>query len=679
MSAEPTPLGVTFRDGGIDVGLFSAHATAVDLCLYDREGRETRHRLAERTGDVHHGRVEGVHPGDAYLFRVDGPWQPEAGHRFDPGRPVLDPYAKLISGPYRPGVPPAAGSDLPFPLPEALPRGIVAPPTLALDHARPRRPWGETVIYEAHVRGLTQLHPDVPPELRGTYAALGHPAIVRHLRRLGITALELLPIQAIADETALLRRGLVNYWGYSTLAYFAPEPRYMGPLGILGLKQAIRTLHEAGIEVILDVVLNHTAEGDATGPVLSFRGIDNASYYKAKPGEPGTLLDVTGCGNSLDLGHPMVRRMAVDSLRHWADEYGIDGFRFDLAPTLARDHGPFDPHSAFFVDLEADPVLRELKLIAEPWDVGEGGYRLGGFPPAWREWNDRARDAVRGFWRGDPGQVPGLAQALAGSRETFFAPRRSPLASINYVCSHDGFTLRDLVSYADRHNAANGEENRDGHGHNLSVNFGIEGETQDAEILALRARAIRNRLATIMLAQGVPMLLAGDELSRTQGGNNNAYAQDNATSWLDWEAGRAHDAALPDFTANLLALRRRCAALRRDRFLTGIEFAPGRRDVHWLSPDGHEFGWQQWSDGGRHTLGLRLGDDAPDGIRLLILLQAAGDEVAFRLPPHLAHGTWRLVLSTCEPDGLPTSESDIDGGGTFPLPPRSVLVFQQQD
>ena len=674
---SPGPLGAAFEGAGVNFALFSANATAVDLCLYDAEGRETRHRLPGRTGDVWHGRFEGLSPGQAYLYRVHGPWEPAAGHRFDPSRPVLDPYARLISGPYRPGRP---ADGVPFPPGGLLPHGIVASAAEPQDHARPCRPWGETVLYEAHVRGLTERHPDVPAALRGSYAALAHPAVIGHLLRLGITAVELLPIQAIADEPALLARGLTNYWGYSTLAYFAPEPRYFGLHGPLGLKQAVRALHAAGIEVILDVVLNHTAEVDESGPTLSFRGIDNASYYKHRPGEPGRLLDVTGCGNSLDLGHPAVRRLAIDALRHWAEEYGVDGFRFDLATTLARDTGDFDPNSAFFAALDADPVLRDLKLIAEPWDIGEGGYRLGGFPARWSEWNDRARDATRAFWRGDAGQVPRLAQALAGSRETFASPGRGPRSSINYVCSHDGFTLRDLVSYADKHNEANGEGNRDGHGHNLSRNFGQEGPTGDPAILALRARTVRNLLATIVLAQGVPMLLAGDEISRSQGGNNNAYAQDNRTSWIDWRDGEALDPALPIFTAELLALRRRYAALRRERFFTG-EHVVGTttRDVYWLAPEGHEMGWEDWQAAERSCLGMQIGNDAPDGVRLLLLAQAGEAEIAFRLPPGLPGRAWRLVFDTRTATGLPAGPIELAAGGTFALSPRSLVLFQHQD
>ncbi|HMO28991.1 glycogen debranching protein GlgX [Enterovirga sp.] len=657
-AGAPAPLGAVFDGSGVNFALFSAHATAVDLCLFDPEGRETRCRLPSRTGNVWHGRLAGLLPGQAYLFRVHGPWRPEKGHRFDPERPLLDPYAKLLSGPYRPG-PPLAGA---FPPPDALPRGIVAAPPDPPCHDRPCRPWRETVIYEAHVRGLTRLHPQVPPALRGTYAALGHPAVIEHLLRLGVTALELLPIQAIADEPALLARGLVNYWGYSTLNYFAPEPRYFGPLGPVGLKQAVRALHGAGIEVILDIVLNHTAEGGEDGPVLSFRGIDNASYYKSRPGEPGRLLDVTGCGNSLDLGHPAVRRLAIDALRHWAEEYGVDGFRFDLAPALARDVDDFDPHSAFFAAIEADPALSGLKLIAEPWDLGRDGYRLGGFPTGWGEWNDRARDALRAFWRGD-GRVPDLAEALAGSPRTFPAAGRSAQSSINYVSSHDGFTLRDLVSHARRHNFANGEGNRDGHPHELSQNFGHEGATSDPAVLALRARTARNLLASLVLARGVPMLLAGDEVSRSQGGNNNAYAQDNRTSWIDWEKGPALDPSLPDFVAGLLRLRREC-------LLAGWETG-----IRWLAPEGREMGPEDWQDADRRCLGMRIGE-GPGAVRLLVLMQAGEEEIAFRLPPE---GPWRLVLDTGEPEGEPAAPREPEAGGTFLLQPRSLVLFLNRD
>ncbi|TDR89745.1 glycogen debranching protein GlgX [Enterovirga rhinocerotis] len=674
---RPEPLGATADADGVNFALVSAHGTAVDLCLFDAHGAEHRFRLPARTGDVWHGRLEGAAPGLLYLYRVHGPWRPDEGHRFDPGRPVLDPYARLLSGPYRPGPP----GRPPFPAPDAVPRGVVLGPALPEPHQRPMRPWRDTVIYEAHVRGLTKLHPAIPPAMRGTYDALGHPAIVDHLLRLGVTALELLPIQSIADEPALLARGLSNYWGYSTLNYFAPEPRYFGPAGPIGLKQSIRRLHEAGIEVILDVVLNHTAEIDEPGPVLSFRGIDNALYYKHRPGEPGRLLDVTGCGNSFDLGQPAARRLALDALRHWADEYGIDGFRFDLATTLARDDGPFDPNSAFFAELRADSVLSSLKLIAEPWDLGEDGYRLGAFPAEWSEWNDRFRDGVRGFWRGDAGQLPRLAQALSGSREIFAGRRRGPRASVNYVASHDGFTLRDLVSYAERHNEANGEGNRDGHGHNLSQNFGHEGDTEDRDIRALRARAVRNLIATLALSQGEPMLLAGDELSRSQGGNNNAYAQDNATSWLDWEAGFAHDPDLPDFVAHAVSLRRGFAALRRESFLRGEDRdGSGRRDVHWLTPRGTQLGWEDWQDSGSRCLGMQIGDDAPDGRRLLLLANAGPEAVAFRLAAEVPGGPWRPILDTTEPTGRPSETAPIlDGGGTFPLAPRSLVLFQQAD
>ncbi len=668
----PSPLG-SYPDGqGVNFAVFSAHATAVTLCLFDAAGIvETESLLLPgRTGDVWHGRVDGLRAGQVYGFRVDGPHTPEAGHRFDPGTILLDPYARLLSGPFR-------TRDGRISL--TPPRGVVvAPPVPDQDH-RPRRSWSETVIYEAHVDGLTRLHPEIPEPIRGTCEAFAHPAVIAHLLRLGVTALELLPIQAIADEPALIARGLVNHWGYSTLSYFAPEPRYLGPAGPEGLRAAIRTLHAAGIEVILDVVLNHSCEGEEDAPTLSFRGIDDASYYKHRPGEPGRYWDVTGCGNTLDLSQPRVRQLAVDSLRHWADAYGVDGFRFDLAPALAREPYGFDPLSPFFEALALDPVLGGLKLIAEPWDVGPDGYRLGQFPTGWASWNDQARDTVRRFWRGDPGQLPRLTQGLAGSKEILAAGGRTPLASINYVASHDGFTLRDATSYERKHNGANGEGNRDGHDDNHAWNHGVEGETQDPAIRAARARTVRAMLATVFLSQGVPMLLAGDELSRTQGGNNNPYCQENATTWLDWEAGRAYDPDLPDFVANLAALRRRFAGLRRSAFLTGrVAESTGLRDVYWLAPSGREMTGEDWADTSRQVLGMQLGNDAPDGARCLVLVNGSPEPVAFALDPDLPGEMWRLVFDSTQPTGLVRDRPLLQRGGTFALAPRS-LVFLQHD
>ena len=632
-----------------------------------------------------HGHVEGLRPGQLYGYRVHGPYSPREGHRFNPAKLLLDPYGHVVEGRiawddatfgYDPASPDGDlsldGRDsAPF-----VPRSAVARSAFDWgDDAPPRRPLAETVIYEAHVRGLTRLHPDIPAAIRGSYDALGHPAVLRHLVALGVTAVELLPIQAFADDRFLVRRGLTNYWGYSTLGYFAPEPRYLGPAGPDGLRASIRALHAAGIEVILDVVYNHTAELEETGPTLSFRGIDNATYYKPAPGDPRRTLNCTGCGNALDLSQPAVRDLVLDSLRHWAGEYRVDGFRFDLATTLARDPDGFDPACAFLRELSADRVLGRLKLIAEPWDLGKDGYRLGAFPPGWREWNDVARDAIRSFWRGDGGAVPGLARALSGSEDIFGPGGRGPLASVNYVCSHDGFTLDDLVSYTERHNGANGEENRDGHGDNLSAHHGVEGPTTDPAILGLRARQKRNLLATVFLAQGVPMLGMGDELCRTQGGNNNPYCQDNRTSWLDWEAGRAADPDLPAFVAALTALGRARPALRRDRFFTGEpDPVTGRRDVTWLAPDGREMAAPDWQDAERRAMGAML-DGPEDAPPLLALFNASTADILFPLPP--VSGGWRPLLDTRLPTGVPRDLGRVAGGaGTFLVEARSVVLFE---
>lgn len=689
---SPDGLGATWDGRGINFAIFSAHAAAVDLCLFDRSGaRETqRIRLPARTDDVWHVHVAGLGPGQLYGYRVHGPYAPRDGHRFNPNKLLIDPYARMLSGRL---VQDEANYGFPLSGPDAdlgfderdsaasIPKGVVlAPSSSEFDDRTPSRPWTETVIYEAHVRGLTMLHPDVPAALRGTFAALGHPAVVAHLQRIGVTAVELLPCQAIGDEPALVRRGLVNFWGYSTLNYFAPEARYLGPSGTVGLKQAVRALHAAGIEVILDVVYNHTAELGEDGPTLSFRGIDNASYYKARPENLRRTWDTTGCGNTLNLSHPRVRQLVLDSLRHWAVEYGIDGFRFDLATALARDPFDFDRRSAFFSGVAADPLLSGLKLIAEPWDIGEGGYRLGGFPTGWSEWNDQYRDTVRAFWRGDEGQLPRLTQGLTGSKEIFAASGRGPSASVNYVASHDGFTLRDLVSYERKHNEANGEGNRDGHGHNLSSNGGVEGDTDDATILAHRARLVRAMLASALVAQGVPMLLAGDEFARSQGGNNNPYCQDNPTSWVDWTGWRTIDPTLPDYVARLLALRREHQALHRISFLTGLDVpGTGLRDVYWLAPDGREMTWQDWADGSRRIVGMQIGNDAPDGRRLLVLVNGSGRDIAFRLSPTVPGRSWITVFDSTSRTGAPDDGCrSLPAAGTFTVAARSLVLLRHE-
>ncbi|MBY0299907.1 MAG: glycogen debranching protein GlgX [Methylobacterium sp.] len=681
----PAPLGAHFDGRGVNFALFSSHATAVDLCLFDPTGRHQTDviRLPRRSDDVWHGYLAGMLPGQLYGYRVHGPWDPAGGHRFNPHKLSLDPYARELAGrvrwhdavyAYRRGLHRSDHIDRRDSA-AMVPKGVVTAPEPRLGDDPPlRRPAVDSVIYEAHVKALTQTHPGVPLPWRGSYAALGHPAIVAHLVSLGVTALELLPIQAFVDDRFLVERGLSNFWGYSPLNYFAPEPRYLGPAGIPGLKAAIRQLHAAGIEVLLDVVYNHTCEADHLGPSLSFRGIDNASYYKLRPDDRGRDLDCTGCGNTLDVAHPRVMQMVLDSLRHWVEAYRIDGFRFDLASSLARAPHDFTPRAAVLQAMAQDPVLSRVKLIAEPWDIGMGGYQLGGFPVGWSDWNDQFRDAARGFWRGDDGTLPRLTQGLTGSRETFSPSGRGPGASINFITSHDGYTLADVVAYEHKHNEANGEGNRDGHGHNVSSNYGVEGPTDDPAILAVRARQKRNLLATIVLAQGVPMLLMGDERSRSQRGNNNAYCQDNAISWVDWDDDGG-DPALTAFLRHLLALRRDHRALRRRKFLTGEKVTgAGLKDVHWLSPCGAEMDAAAWADGARRAFGMQVGNDAPDGKRLLLLANAAPEPVAFQVARPVG-GPWTPLFDTTAPDGRPREREVLRTGGTVAMPGRCLLVY----
>ena len=627
----PAPLGAHFDGRGVNVAVFSQHATAIDLCLFEpgARGESRRIRLPGRTDDVVHGYLHGVLPGQHYGFRAHGPWDPAHGHRFNPAKLLLDPYAREIAGRIRwhdslYGHRRGGREDQIDRRDSApsMPRCVVtrpeAPDPAALPH---NRPLSETVIYEAHVKALTMTHPALSEAERGTYLGLAHPAIIEHLLRLGVTALELLPIQAFADDRFLVEKGLVNFWGYQPYAYFAPEPRYHGGGDASALRFAIRELAAAGIETLLDVVYNHTAEGDHTGPTLSFRGLDNASYYTLKPDNPRETVDCTGCGNTLNLAHPRVMQMVLDSLRHWVTSYGIAGFRFDLATSLGRAPHDFTPLAPFFQAVAQDPVLARVKLIAEPWDVGEGGYRLGGYPRGWSEWNDQFRDNLRGFWRGDAGTLAKLTQGLSGSREIFSRSGRSPLASINYAASHDGFTLADVSAYAEKHNLANGEDNRDGHDHNLTCNHGVEGPTDDPAIRAARARHSRNLLATVFLAQGVPMLLMGDERGRSQGGNNNAYCQDTITSWLDWTVDPDPD--LTVFVANLTGLRRACPSLRRRRFLVAAEVdGANLLDVHWLAPDGTEMEPADWADDARRCFGMQMGNDIEGAERVLVLMNS---------------------------------------------------------
>jgi glycogen operon protein len=687
---SPAPMGATWDGRGVNFALFSAHATAVELCLFEPTGRRetARLHLPARTEQIWHGYVAGVRPGQLYGYRVHGPYDPRAGHRFNPHKLLIDPYARQLFGRirwhdalfgYRPG---AHRGDLTIDRRDSapmMPKCVVEDPSHHWGEDRPpRRPWTDTVVYEAHVKGLTELHPDVPPTARGTFAALGHPAVIEHLVRLGITAVELLPVHALSDDRFLVEKGLRNYWGYSTLAFFAPEPRYLGEGGVLECKSAIRALHDAGIEVILDVVYNHTAEGNELGPTLSFKGIDNASYYKLVPENRRLYWDSTGTGNTVNLDHPRVLQMVLDSLRHWVEAYHIDGFRFDLAPSLLREPYAVSERPNFLRAAAQDPVLSRVKLIAEPWDIGEGGYRVGGFGSGWGEWNDQFRDTIRAYWRGDPDQLPKLAQVIAGSREIYEVSGRHPYASVNYVCSHDGFTLHDLVSYNDKHNEANGEGNRDGHNHNLSWNCGVEGPTDDPAINELRARLKRSLLATVFLSQGVPMLLAGDEMSRTQRGNNNAYAQDNEISWIDWEKAPAKDPALAEFVRALIALRQRYQAFRRRSFLTGGPVrGNGLKDVYWLAPEGREMTEADWGERERRCFGMQIGNDSADGGRFLLLFNAAPDQVPFTLASDFPVDPWAEVFDTARAEGLVRGAPVLLAkGGTFPMPARSLVLFQ---
>ncbi|WP_158809859.1 glycogen debranching protein GlgX [Beijerinckia sp. L45] len=687
---EATPLGATFDGLGVNFAIFSAHATKVELCLFDEKGRVETDKifLPCCTNQVWHGHVRGLRPGQHYGYRVHGPYEPAAGHRFNPHKLVLDPYARQIGGhlrwhdalygfrmsAHRGDLVPDRRDSAPM-----MPKAIVEDPALTWgDDRRPNVPWRDTIIYEAHVKGFTQLHPDIPGPVRGTYTALGHPAVIEHLVKLGITAVELLPIQAFADDHFLVSKGLKNYWGYQTLGYFAPEPRYFGEDGALGLRASIKALHSAGIEVILDVVYNHTCEGTHFGPTLSFRGVDNKSYYKLAPDNPRFFWDSTGCGNTLDVSHPRVLQLVLDSLRHWVEAYHVDGFRFDLAPALAR--SPFDvsERSGFLQAIMQDPVLSRVKLIAEPWDLGSGGYRVGAFPTGWGDWNDQFRDTIRAFWRGDQAQLPKLASRLTGSSDIFNHSGRRPWASVQYVASHDGFTLQDLVSYNDRHNLPNGENNKDGHEPNYSWNFGVEGPTDDVAILAARNRQKRNLLATAILAIGTPMLLMGDERSRSQNGNNNAYCQDNETTWMSWAAG--DDPALPDYVANLIALRRRHEVFRRLEFFTGAVLeATGLKDIYWLAADGREMAGDDWGHVDRRALGMQIGNHGAATERVLLMFNASKEAISFNLAKDFPCASFIPVFSSTSPDGLYDPNAKVlRAGEAFPLPPRSFVLLQHQ-
>ncbi|GAC1333422.1 MAG: glycogen debranching protein GlgX [Candidatus Dormibacteria bacterium] len=686
------PLGASWDGEGTNFSLFSASADWVELVLFDGDGRAQSYELAEKTDLTWHGYVYGIGPGQHYGYRVHGPYRPDRGLRHNPNKLLVDPYARAISGRVRWGAEvfghdPGGDGAVPSALDSAasVPRSVVIDPHFPWgeDH-RPNVSWADTIIYEAHVKGFTRLNPDIPAELRGTYAGLAHPAALDHLRRLGITAVELMPVHHFIDSETLVAQGMSNYWGYDSLGYFAPEARYSsagdGGGQVREFKALVRTLHAAGFEVILDVVYNHTCEGDHRGPTLSFRGIDNASYYRLGEQDPGTYFDVTGTGNTLNVRQPQTLQLIMDSLRYWVTEMHVDGFRFDLASALARQFYEVDRLSAFFDIIHQDPVLSQVKLVAEPWDVGEGGYQVGNFPVRWAEWNGKYRDTVRDYWRGHSG-VRDLAYRLTGSSDLYQEDGRRPWSSINFVTAHDGFTLYDLVSYNDKHNQANGEDNRDGTDDNRSWNCGAEGATDDPEVLKLRARQQRNLLATMFFSQGCPMLLSGDEIGHTQHGNNNAYCRDDEVSWLDWDNA---DLDLLDFTRRLIELRASQPVLRRQRFFSG-EYAPRRRDITWFRTDGEEFKDEDWGNDGVQSVGMLLNGEAitDRGVRgerivgdsLAVLLNASAENHAFCLP----HGTdrWEVIVDTARPRE-PEGWRYVGTGEQVAVTAHSVVALRRQ-
>ncbi|POR54707.1 glycogen operon protein [Paraburkholderia eburnea] len=685
LPGSPYPLGATWDGLGTNFAVFSAHAWRIELCLFDPTGRKerTRYTLPECTDEIWHGYLPGAHPGTVYGLRAHGPYQPHEGHRFNPYKLLLDPYARRLVGQFRWSDTlygyrvHSNRSDLSLDRRDsapAMPKAVVSHETFDWSHdVRPNTPWGKTVIYETHLRGVSMMRHDLRSHTRGTFAALGAPRFIDHLHKLGVTAVELLPVHAFLNERFLVERGLRNYWGYNTAAFFAPEPSYLSGYDPDEMRIAVRQLHAAGIEVILDVVYNHTCEGGEIGPTVSWRGLDNACYYRCVPGDERHLINDTGCGNTVNLSHPRVLQMVVDSLRYWVTSYRIDGFRFDLGVTLGREAHGFDPASGFFDVLRQDPVLSQVKLISEPWDVGPGGYQLGNHPPGFAEWNDRFRDSVRRYWRGAPGQRADLAARLTGSADLFDKRTRRPWASLNFVTSHDGFTLADLVSYEDKHNEANGEDNRDGHNENWSANWGVEGPTDDPAILDTRARVARSMLATLFIAIGTPMLLAGDETRRTQRGNNNAYCQDNEISWLDWSlAATPQGEAMTTFAARAIALRRDHPLLRETHFLFGDrEVLPDVHDIDWFDEHGERLSPQAWQDPQSHVLAVRRAGAGLDGEIevLLMMLNASANSVTFTAPaPRLA---WSVLLDTANPDAPPHALRDV----TFDVGAHALVVL----
>jgi glycogen operon protein len=692
------PLGATFDGNGTNFALFSEGAERVELCLFGERGKETRVDLVDVDAYVWHAYLPNVQPGQRYGFRVHGPYDPANGQRFNPNKLLLDPYAKAVEGQVQWG---QSVFSYDFGDPDsrndedsaaAMMKGVVVSPFFDWtgDH-QPKTPYAESFIYEAHVKGLTQLHPLVPEELRGTYSGIAHPAVIDHLQKLGVTAIELMPVHQFVNDSVLQDKGLSNYWGYNTIAFFAPQNTYAstGQHGqqVQEFKAMVKALHAAGIEVILDVVYNHTAEGNHLGPTLSMRGIDNEAYYRLEQDDKRYYTDYTGTGNSLNVGNPHALQLIMDSLRYWVLEMHVDGFRFDLASTLAREFYDVDRLATFFELVQQDPVVSQVKLIAEPWDVGPGGYQVGNFPPQWTEWNGKYRDTVRDFWRGEPQALGEFASRLTGSADLYEHSGRRPVASINFVTAHDGFTLRDLVSYNEKHNDANGEDNNDGESHNRSDNMGVEGPTDDPGILAARARQQRNFIATLLLSQGVPMLLHGDEMGRTQGGNNNGYAQDNEITWVDWESA---DQPLVEFTAALSRLRKEHPTFRRSRFFNGrpvkTEEGAPMPDVVWLRPDGSVMQPDDWESGFGRAIGVflngqgirerdRRGEQISDR-HFIVLFNAGGEAVDFRIPDITYSPEWDVLVDTA---GERANTEPVQPGAAITLEAKSLMVLCEHD
>ena len=693
---RPYPLGATWDGSGVNFALFSEHADKVDLCLFDEQGRREIARVAlpEQTDQVWHGYLPEVRPGQLYGYRVHGPYAPQAGHRFNPNKLLIDPYAKSIVGNlkwsdahfgYKMG---SRRDDLSFDRRDnasGMPKCKVIDAAFTWgDDRPPNTPWHETVIYELHVKGFTKLHPDVPPALRGTYAGLATAPVIEHLKALGVTAVELLPVHTFIDDRFLVEKGLRNYWGYNSIGYFAPDLRYAASGKVQEFKTMVKTLHAHGIEVILDVVYNHTAEGNHLGPTLSFRGIDNKAYYRLVGHDPRYCMDYTGCGNTLNMMHPRVLQLIMDSLRYWVLEMHVDGFRFDLASALARELHEVDRLGAFLDIIHQDPVLSQVKLIAEPWDLGEGGYQVGNFPVGWTEWNGKYRDSVRDFWKGEGGLIGDLAYRLTGSSDLYAHNGRRPYASVNFITCHDGFSLEDLVSYNHKHNEANKEDNRDGENHNRCWNCGAEGPTDDPDILTLRRRQKRNLLATLLLSQGVPMLTAGDELGRSQGGNNNAYCQDNKISWLYWGPDKL-DEYFVGFVRSLMQLRKAHPIFRRRSFFQGRSLrGDGVKDIVWLTPDGREMSETEWNQSFARCLGVYLSgdllgetDDYGRPVRdndFLLLINAHHEAIPFQLPDIRPTSAWHLLIDTLREQPSDAMEEQAPAS-LYHLEGRSLALF----